>query len=155
MTGIFVIWNVADPRNLYFKKVIPPSLPSLYSSTRANSAVLLAAGWSCSTRLNILFLSCLCYLNVFGQEGAQRSNFPCKTELPKKKKKWIYFASNEMNFSSEIPDLETTSVSRAYHPSPWTSLLLNVLIHLLCLMRLLTFYRTEGKCVTRETWSES
>ena len=87
---------------------MPTSLPSLYSSTQADSDVLLAAGWLFSTWLNILFLSCLCYVDSFGQEGAQISNFPCKTESYRKKKR-IYFSSDEMNFSSEISDLETTS----------------------------------------------
>ena len=92
MTRIFVIWNVADPRNLYFKKVMPTSLPSLYSSTQADSDVLLAAGWLFSTWLNILFVSCLCYVDSFGQEGAQISNFPCKTESYRKKKKKEYLS---------------------------------------------------------------
>ena len=66
-----------------------------------------------SKRAHVLFLSCRSYLDSFavslGGNGHREAISLVKLRVTKKKKKLIYLTSNEMNFSSEIPDLETKS----------------------------------------------
>ena len=64
-----------------------------------------------SKRAHVLFLSCRSYLDSFavslGRNGHREAISLVKLRVTKKK--LIYLTSYEMNFSSEIPDLETKS----------------------------------------------
>ena len=76
-----------------------------------------------SKRAHVLFLSCRSYLDSFtvslGGNGHREAISLVKLRVTKKK--LIYLTSNEMNFSSEIPDLETKS-----HVQALSSLNVNV-----------------------------